>query len=507
MYYPGDVNSVFLGSGNDTGQLYLFKGQLTTNLDGGDGIDTLIFGEVPLKNDEKNKIIDFRKLKTGEMKFDGSIIANFEKVVFYDNRQTEVVYFGDYDDIFIGDGKNTVYGFGGNDLLHGGSVGNRLYGGDGDDRIIAAGGTPQSWHQAYGEAGNDMIFASFNYADGYSHGRLYGGSGKDGFIQTFGNIGSGDKQFDYVLDFNPKDDWIGLAPKYYGYYDLEVTRPIKQPKYNVVNTSKEISFDVPYEDGTGGSFARVKYDKLTGYLYLSRDDEQDHPALIMKIKGAPQLTLDHFYIMTIQYGGSYADVLHGDGKNNSLAGYGESDTIYGEGGNDYIYGDLEDMFSVPPGNDKLYGGSGHDKIFGDAGNDLLNGGTGNDYLQGDAGADTLIGGAGYDQMVGGSGRDIFVFDAQLSASNVDVIDDFSVRDDVIWLDDDIFTKIGKVGSLSNDAFYSGSKAHDKDDRIVYDSKSGKLWYDADGIGSLAASHIATLDTGLKITAADFYIVA
>nr|WP_298100162.1 FG-GAP-like repeat-containing protein [uncultured Shinella sp.] len=144
-----------------------------------------------------------------------------------------------------------------------------------------------------------------------------------------------------------------------------------------------------------------------------------------------------------------------------------------------------------------------------AGNGLANilkGVDGNDTLKGGAGNDTLYGGLGKDLLVGGSGKDTFVFDTKLGATNIDTIDDFSIRDDTIFLDNDIFTKAGKVGDLSEKAFYIGARAHAETDRIIYDSKTGKLWYDADGSGKGLAFQFATLDAGLKMTATDFDII-
>jgi Ca2+-binding RTX toxin-like protein len=138
---------------------------------------------------------------------------------------------------------------------------------------------------------------------------------------------------------------------------------------------------------------------------------------------------------------------------------------------------------------------------------ILKGADGNDTLKGGAGDDRLYGGLGRDLLVGGSGKDTFVFDTRLGTTNIDTIDDFSVRDDTIFLDDDIFTRAGKIGDLSAKAFYIGSQAHAETDRIIYDSKTGRLWYDADGSGKGTAIQFATLDAGLKMTAADFDIIA
>ncbi|WP_421577752.1 beta strand repeat-containing protein [Shinella sp. M31] len=137
---------------------------------------------------------------------------------------------------------------------------------------------------------------------------------------------------------------------------------------------------------------------------------------------------------------------------------------------------------------------------------ILKGADGTDTLKGGAGDDSLYGGLGKDLMIGGSGQDTFVFDTKLGITNIDTIDDFSVKDDTIFLDDDIFTKVGKVGDLSAKAFYIGTGAHAETDRIIYDSKTGKLWYDADGSGKGAAIQFATLDAGLKMTATDFDII-
>lgn len=120
--------------------------------------------------------------------------------------------------------------------------------------------------------------------------------------------------------------------------------------------------------------------------------------------------------------------------------------------------------------------------------------------------DKLNGKGGSDKLIGGASADTFIFDTKLGAGNIDQIDDFDVRQDKIWLDDDVFTKVGKVGHLAASAFWTGTTAHDKDDRIVYDQNTGKLFYDGDGKGGAAAVHFATLHMGLALTAGHFDII-
>jgi len=108
---------------------------------------------------------------------------------------------------------------------------------------------------------------------------------------------------------------------------------------------------------------------------------------------------------------------------------------------------------------------------------------------------------------GGSGLDVFRFNAPLDATtNVDRITDFGTTDDRIQLDDAVFTAVGAVGQLSNAAFRLGTAAADASDRIVYDSGTGQLWYDADGVGGTAAILFAKLAPGTLLSVDDFWVV-
>ncbi|TWF56810.1 DUF6923 family protein [Neorhizobium alkalisoli] len=242
-----------------------------------------------------------------------------------------------------------------------------------------------------------------------------------------------------------------------------------------------------------------------------------------------------------QFAGASAMDFEGTGQAYTVKGTAATDWIFGAAKNDRLYG--------LGGNDTLWGGPGGDYLNGGAGNDTasyegatkavtanlekrtLNKGdakgdtyvsienlTGSKYadvltgnklanrIEGGSGNDTLNGRLGKDVLVGGAGKDTFVFDTKLSSSNIDKILDFNPISDSIDLELAIFKKAGKVGHLAADAFYAGAKAHDASDRIIYDSKSGKLWYDADGTGSSKAVQFATLDKGLKLTYHDFDII-
>lgn len=148
----------------------------------------------------------------------------------------------------------------------------------------------------------------------------------------------------------------------------------------------------------------------------------------------------------------------------------------------------------------------NERVTGTLGSEWLRGGVGNDRLSGEAGDDRLFGGTGKDILTGGRGKDAFVFDTKAAKSNVDTIKDFVVRDDTFWIDSSVFIELGKDGSLKASAFWIGSRAHDKTDRIIYDEKKGVLYYDADGIGGSSQVQIASLSKNLKMSHKDIFVI-
>jgi Ca2+-binding RTX toxin-like protein len=236
-------------------------------------------------------------------------------------------------------------------------------------------------------------------------------------------------------------------------------------------------------------------------------------------------------------------------------------TMTGSGGNDYLVGKVVNILLLGlDGADTLISLNGNDWLDGGTGIDTMTGGTGNDtyivdslsdqvnekYLEGtdtviasvnyvlglnlenlylsgsanitgtgnadanliigNAGNNTLAGKLGNDTLIGGDGLDVFVFDTAPSASNRDTILNFIVADDTIQLNKSVFTAL-TPGALAPGAFVTGVAALDANDRIIYNSATGALLYDADGTGATAAVQFATLIGVVgTLSAADFVVV-
>lgn len=233
-------------------------------------------------------------------------------------------------------------------------------------------------------------------------------------------------------------------------------------------------------------------------------------------------------------GNAQNNILNGNSAANALLGGAGADRMNGFDGNDLYYvdnvGDIVTETSASGGSDVVrttinytlganleslqiigtaaVNGTGNslaNSLFGNAAANILSGLLGNDSLIGGAGDDRLIGGAGNDSLTGGAGLDRFVFDSALSAStNVDLISDFSVADDTMVLVQSIFAGLA-TGTLSAAAFQLGTAANDAGDRIIYDQATGRVFYDADGLGGGAAIQFAKVAGGTALTNADFVV--
>ncbi|WP_298194551.1 hypothetical protein [Novosphingobium sp.] len=159
----------------------------------------------------------------------------------------------------------------------------------------------------------------------------------------------------------------------------------------------------------------------------------------------------------------------------------------------------------------IAGTDGANVLIGSSRADELNGLGGKDRLIGGDGYDRLHGGDGADQLTGGLAGDAFVFETSGKAAGRDTIVDFSsAQGDVIEIARSGFAGVvGGVINLTADEFYAaaGAKAaHDASDRIVYDTTSGILYHDADGLGGQAAVAFALLKGAPALAAMDILVV-
>ncbi|WP_232629199.1 calcium-binding protein [Methylobacterium sp. Leaf118] len=218
-------------------------------------------------------------------------------------------------------------------------------------------------------------------------------------------------------------------------------------------------------------------------------------------------------------GNEFGQALTGNAGHNTLDGRGGADTMAGLDG--------DDLYVVDEAGDRIVEamGQGRDTVLTSISYALQAGqevealaaasltGTAALNLTGNAFGQSLTGNAGSNILKGLGGSDTFLFQATLSARNVDRIADFTVSSlpdhDAIQLSKAVFATLD-VGSLAEHAFKDLATVGatvDADDRILYDARTGALAYDADGSGTGAkAVTFAVLDNRAALTHADLFVV-
>lgn len=168
----------------------------------------------------------------------------------------------------------------------------------------------------------------------------------------------------------------------------------------------------------------------------------------------------------------------------------------GQAGDDfYMPLNVENLRLAGGANPNVHGNASNNLLTGDGGANAFFGYGGADTLIGGAGDDTLLGGQGDDTLTGGAGADLFILDGQ----GVDLITDFNPTDDTISLS----LGVAISGAAAYRFGAGATSATDAAHRIIYDTDTGALYYDADGVGGVAAVRIAVLATKPALTVADF----
>ncbi len=398
----------------------------------------------------------------------------------------------DSDQIIAGnDGNNVLRGRGGNDAIFGGLGTDTLDGGLGDDSLFVNDAS-DIIVEAAGE-GRDIVYSSVSYGlTAGAHVEILSADvlSATSAITLVGN------ELDNLIYGNAGANALrgggGLDTLLGGFGDDEYY--ITSGGETIFEYANE-GRDIIYSDLSHGLAAGSHVEILSAISLSS--------TAALNFGGNE---LDNYI-----YGNAGMNILYGGGGLDTLVGGGGDDTYYILGGNELLYE------AASGGRDTAYafvsytltGGAeveilSTNSIGGTAAIDL----TGNEFGQevdGNDGVNTLDGKGGNDLLVGFGGADTFAFTSALGAGNVDQILDFASGTDKIALDNAVFTGLVD-GPLPNGAFATGPAATELDDRIVYNSATGQLFFDADGSGGIAAVQFASVAPGTILAASDFTVI-
>jgi Ca2+-binding RTX toxin-like protein len=428
----------------------------------------------------------------------------------------------DFDDVLSGDDNtNTLLGGFGNDTLKGGGGYDYLRGNEGDD-ILWGGANGDS---LFGGAGYDT--ASYEGSSAgvvvslITNSAAYGDAQGDTF-QFIENL-TGSDHDDVLIGHNGANVLNGRSGhdtlKGYGADDTlrgESGNDILDGGSGADTMVGGLGNDTYFVDHAGD---RVIESGGQGY-----DVVRTSASHTILTPGA-----DIELLETTDADGTAFVVLYGNSSGNQIIGNNGSNIIDGREGVDQMIGRAgNDYYTVDHASDRVIeiGGQGIDEVYAyvdwilTAGSDVevlragdfnaainLTGNANGNVVIGSNASNILNGGDGRDELTGLGGQDRYLFNTPLNApTNVDVITDFVVADDTILLDNAVFSSSLGLGNISAGEFVIGTAAQDANDRIIYDSSTGALFYDNDGVGGNAQVQFAELSRGLALTNLDFLVV-
>jgi Ca2+-binding RTX toxin-like protein len=432
----------------------------------------------------------------------------------------EGVYGSNFNDTLTGrDDHDFLKGFGGNDILRGAGGADSMWGGNGDDTLKGGGGADD----LHGEAGSDTV----NYNDSPTrvfvslrdNVAAYGDAEGDTFVSIERISGSA------YNDALWGDDGVNGLNGMAGNDSLKGFGGSDNLRGEAGDDYLDGGADADSMAGGPGNDTYIA-DNIADWAIELANEGVD--VVRTSIDYALYANLEN--LETTDPNGTRLMFLNGNSSSNSITGNNGENYINGQGGADQMTGlGGSDFYFVDNAGDVVNenGGQGYDQVtttvswrltpgsdvevleadYYTASSISLTGNANGNVVRGNNGNNTINGGDGRDQLTGLAGQDGFLFNTPLNAaSNVDVITDFNVADDTILLDNAVFASSLGLGYISAGEFVIGTAAQDANDRIIYNSSTGALFYDNDGVGGNAQVQFAALRPGLALTNLDFLVV-
>jgi Ca2+-binding RTX toxin-like protein len=368
--------------------------------------------------------------------------------------------------------------------LYGNRADNRIFAGSGDN-VLYGGAGVDTVSYLYGDQGVNANLALEGFQDTV-------GSGRDRLV-AFENLEGSSKndRLEGNAGANVLQGWYGADTMIGG--DGSDTYHVAEAGDRVIESNAD-----PRSGGHDWVVSAASSYQLPAHVENGRFDNQWYG-----------------FTPTALWGNGLDNLIVANGADNRLGGFGGIDTV------SYEQAWAGVRVSLDTREAQQTGGSGLDQLL-----DFENliGSTHDDQLRGDAGANTLKGGLGADRLIGGAGNDllfgglwstgdgaadVFVFDsAGIGVTNYDKIVGFEADGlDRIELDPAVFTAL--QGPLQSGQFRAADgavSALDADDFILFDSRTGNLYYDPDGSGDAAKILFAKLMTWSgSLDAGDFVL--